>query len=92
LPWLGRLGWALFCVPLPIFFAGLIFSVTFREGKDSATLLSANLIGATIGGFCEYLGMAIGVHALMLLVMAAYCASLLCRTMARRREPPMALA
>ena len=79
LPWLARLGWALFCVPLPIFFAGLIFSVTFREGKDPASLLGANLIGATIGGFCEYLGMAIGVNALMLIVMAAYAASLMCR-------------
>jgi hypothetical protein len=83
LPWLARLAWALFCVPLPIFFAGLIFSVTFRESKDPATMLAANLIGATIGGFCEYLGMALGVHAILLLVMAAYCASLLCRAVAR---------
>jgi hypothetical protein len=79
LPWLVRLAWALFCVPLPIFFAGLIFSVTFREAKDPATVLGANLIGATLGGFCEYLGMAVGVHALMLIVMGAYLASLLCR-------------
>lgn len=79
LPWLARLAWALFCVPLPIFFAGLIFSVTFREAKDPAVVLGANLIGATLGGFCEYLGMAVGVHALMLIVMGAYLASLLCR-------------
>lgn len=88
LPWLARMGWALFCVPLPIFFAGLIFSVTFREGKDPATLLAANLIGATVGGFCEYLGMAMGVHPLLLLVMAAYCASLLCRAIGRM-QPAM---
>lgn len=91
LSWLARLAWALFCVPLPIFFAGLIFSVTFREGKDPATLLAANLIGATIGGFCEYLGMAIGVHALMLIIMGAYIASLMCRALgARRFSRPMA--
>ena len=83
LPWVARLLWALFCVPLPIFFAGLIFSVTFRDGKDPATLLAANLIGATLGGFCEYLGMAVGVHALMLIIMAAYLASLLCRLLGR---------
>jgi hypothetical protein len=94
LPWLARLAWALFCVPLPIFFAGLIFSVTFRESKDPATMLAANLIGATIGGFCEYLGMALGVHALLLLVMAAYCASLLCRAVARSQPAmsPVAVA
>jgi hypothetical protein len=79
LPWIARLGWALFCVPLPIFFAGLIFSVTFRDAVDPATLLAANLIGATLGGFCEYLGMAVGVHALLLIVMGAYLGSLLCR-------------
>jgi SET family sugar efflux transporter-like MFS transporter len=64
-------------------FTGLIFSVTFRDGKDPATLLAANLIGATLGGFCEYLGMAVGVHALMLIIMAAYLASLLCRLLGR---------
>jgi Spermine/spermidine synthase domain len=77
--WAERLMWALFCVPLPIFFAGLIFSVTFRDGKDPARLLGANLIGATIGGFCDYLAMATGAHALMLIIMGAYAASLLCR-------------
>jgi hypothetical protein len=83
LPWIARLAWALFCVPLPIFFAGLIFSVTFRDAVDPATLLAANLIGATLGGFCEYLGMAFGVHALLLIVMGAYLGSLLCRVIGR---------
>jgi len=92
LPWLARLGWALFCVPLPIFFAGLIFSVTFRDASDPATLLAANLIGATIGGFCEYLGMAVGVHALLLLVMAAYAASLMCQAVVRQAKSRVALA
>jgi hypothetical protein len=35
------------------------------------------LIGATIGGFAEYLSMAIGFQSLSLLVIAAYLASLL---------------
>jgi hypothetical protein len=86
LPWPARLGWALFCVPLPIFFAGLIFSTAFRDCRDPAILLGANLLGATVGGFSEYLGMAIGMHALMLIVIAAYLASLLCR-LAGRTHP-----
>ena len=69
-PLAGRLGWTLLLVPLPLFFAGLIFSVTFREessrpGANTATLFGANLLGATVGGFCEYLGMATGSRWLM---------------------------
>jgi hypothetical protein len=80
----GRLLWTLLAVPLPMFFAGLIFSTTFRESKVPAALLGANLIGAMIGGFCEYLGMAIGSQNLTLVVVAAYGASLVCRVLASR--------
>jgi hypothetical protein len=83
LPFTTRLLWSLLIVPLPIFFAGLIFSTTFKEGGDPATLLAANLIGATVGGFLEYLAMAIGTHALILLVGAAYILSLISRSLHR---------
>jgi len=83
-PWAFRLAWSLLCVPLPIFFAGLIFSTTFREALDASRLLAANLLGATLGGFCEYLGMAIGARALLLIVMGAYAASLICRLQAKK--------
>jgi len=73
-----RVAWTLLVVPLPIFFAGLIFSTTFRPAGNPAALFGANLIGATIGGFCEYLGMWTGNHQLSYLVLAAYAASLLC--------------
>jgi hypothetical protein len=78
-PFAVRLVWTLVAVPLPIFFAGLIFSTSFRGARDTASLLGANLIGATAGGFCEYISMAIGTRALTLLVLAAYGASFLCR-------------
>jgi hypothetical protein len=84
LPLAGRLFWALVCVPLPIFFAGLIFSTTFRDCRDPAMLLGTNLLGATVGGFSEYLSMAIGMRALMLIVIAAYLGSLLCRLNGRQ--------
>jgi hypothetical protein len=64
-------------VPLPVFFAGLIFSTTFRESKDASACFGANLIGATIGGFLEYLGMAIGFNAVSILVIIAYLLSML---------------
>lgn len=74
----GRLAWALLVVPLPVFFAGLIFSTGFRESVNPAALFGANLIGAMVGGFSEYLGMAVGNHALSYLIIAAYAGSLLC--------------
>ena len=80
LPLAGRLLWTLFAVPLPIFFAGLIFSTTFHDAASPSMFFGANLIGAMIGGFCEYLGMATGNHNLALLVIGAYLGSLVCLT------------
>ena len=80
LPLAQRVAWTLLIVPLPIFFAGLVFSTTFREGgRNTSQLLGANLIGAMIGGFSEYLGMAYGNEKLLLLVIAAYLASFFIR-------------
>ncbi len=82
LPFAARLGWALLGMPLPIFFAGLIFSTTFRQSRDPSLSFSANLIGATLGGFLQYLAMAVGMHVLLLVVIASYAASLACRKLA----------
>jgi len=71
-----RLLWSLLVVPLPIFFAGLIFSTTFRQAANPSSLFGANLIGAMIGGFSEYLSMIIGNQNLMFLIIGAYLVSL----------------
>ena len=83
LPLGGRLLWALLVIPLPIFFAGLIFSRTFDGQPDAPSLLGANLIGAMLGGFGEYLGMVVGHRALLLLVVGCYLGSLLFSRRAR---------
>jgi len=79
-----RLLWALFVVPLPIFFAGLVFSTTFRAAKSPSAAFGANLIGAMLGGFCEYLAMVVGSQRLSLLVMVLYLGSLLLIRLAPR--------
>jgi hypothetical protein len=84
-PFALRLGWSLLAVPLPVFFAGLIFSTTFRSARSPAGAFGANLIGATVGGFCEYLGMWLGTPALGLIVAGAYGASLACILLSKRR-------
>lgn len=71
-----RLLWSVVVVPLPIFFAGLIFSTTFRQASIPSSFFGANLIGAMIGGFCEYLSMVMGNQNLMFLVIGAYLISL----------------
>jgi len=71
-----RLLWSLLIVPLPIFFAGLIFSTTFRQASNPSSFFGANLIGAMIGGFSEYLSMIVGNQNLMFLIIAAYLVSL----------------
>jgi hypothetical protein len=71
-----RLLWSLLAVPLPIFFEGLISSATFRQAVNPSSFLGANLIGAMIGGFSEYLSIVIGNHNLMFLVIGAYLVSL----------------
>lgn len=80
-----RMIWTLIAVPLPIFFAGLIFSTTFREGGNPSALFGSNLMGATIGGFCEYMSMWIGSQALSYIVIAAYIASLTCILLSRKK-------
>ncbi|MGD0140631.1 MAG: hypothetical protein ABSD28_17320 [Tepidisphaeraceae bacterium] len=87
LPFAGRLAWALLGIPLPIFFAGLIFSTTFRQTHDPSLSFSANLIGATLGGFLQYLAMAVGMHVLLVVVIASYAASLACRELAGVKGP-----
>jgi hypothetical protein len=71
-----RLLWSILVVPLPIFFAGLIFSTTFRQASNPSSFFGANLIGAVIGGFSEYLSMIVGNRNLMFLIMSAYLVSL----------------
>ncbi len=84
LGFVGRLLWTLLAVPLPVFFAGLIFSTGFRTATNPSALFGANLIGAMVGGFAEYLGMAIGSQHLSYLVIATYAGSLLCLLLDRR--------
>lgn len=84
----GRLLWTLVAVPLPVFFAGLIFSTNFRDAVNPAAWFGANLIGAMFGGFSEYLGMVTGSHQLSLLVIVAYLGSLVVILGRRRAAGP----
>jgi hypothetical protein len=76
LPFAGRVVWTSLAVPLPIFFAGLVFSSTFKRTSHPSAVFGANLVGAMVGGFAEYLSMAVGSRSLVVLVISAYLVSL----------------
>jgi hypothetical protein len=91
LPLTGRLAWVLLIVPLPIFFAGQLFSQLFKSSPRPAALFGTNLLGATLGGFCEYGSMVIGSRGLSVMLFALYFASWLAarwRGSRRSRPPP----
>lgn len=56
----------------PIFFANLIFSLTFRDQKVAAHLFGWNLLGSTLGGLIEYTSMLFGYQFLAVLVAICY--------------------
>ena len=57
---------------VPVFFANLIFSISFRDQKVPEHVFGWNLIGAALGGVLEYASMATGYTALAVLVAACY--------------------
>jgi hypothetical protein len=56
----------------PIFFANLIFSITFRDRPLAEHLFGWNLFGAFVGGILEYTSMAVGYNFLSVIVAICY--------------------
>lgn len=69
---IARLAAASAFTLLPIFFANIIFSVTFRDQPTAERLLGWNLVGAMIGGTVEYMSVIVGYRALGWVVGACY--------------------
>jgi len=59
---------------LPIYFANLMFSVTFADQAVPEHVFGWNLMGAALGGVLEYSSMAFGYAALALIVAGCYAA------------------
>ena len=57
---------------LPIFFAGIIFAISFKSTKHIGSALGSNLLGAVLGGFLEYGSMAFGLNALYIVALVCY--------------------
>jgi hypothetical protein len=72
----------------PVYFAGLIFARLIDGEPDLAPVYGSNLLGAVIGGSCEYLSMLLGLKALLIVTFGFYLLALATlggRTSARPR-------
>lgn len=70
----------------PIFFANLLFSMSFRDCVIPEHVFGWNLLGATLGGVVEYISMATGYRFLAWMVAAAYSAVFLLILTSRTRQ------
>ena len=73
---------------VPVFFANLVFSVSFRDQAVPELLFGWNLIGAALGGVLEYASMALGYTALAVIV--AGCYTVVALLLGRRRPAAVA--
>jgi len=68
----------------PVFCAGLLFSRSFKRSPSAATDFGANLLGAMVGGVCEYLSLLSGYRFLLVIVSLCYLAAVLTARDARK--------
>jgi hypothetical protein len=66
-------------VMTPMFFAGVIFAVSFRASTNPSVDFGINIAGAVVGGFTEYLSMLLGFRYLLFVVIAFYTLSAIAR-------------
>jgi hypothetical protein len=59
-------------VSAPIFFAGVIFAISFSQSREPNSALGANIAGAILGGLAESTSMLLGFQYLMLVGIAFY--------------------
>ena len=80
----AALGYALFLLS-PVFCAGIVFANSFSRSPNAGTALGANILGAVLGAWAEYLTMATGIRFMALLALALYAGSLACLIVERQK-------
>jgi hypothetical protein len=76
----------------PIFFANLVFSVSFRDLDVPEHVFGWNLIGATVGGVVEYSSMYFGYSSLALVVAVSYAIVVVLLVSSRRSQAQVSSA
>ena len=75
-PWLSRIVMTTM-LTLPLFFSGFAFSTELRKAGSVQVALSANLLGAMLGGFLEYNSMYFGFRSLYIFALVVYALAFL---------------
>lgn len=75
LPLLSRIAITTMIQVIPIFFAGMVFAITFSKATSIEIALGSNLIGAVVGGIFEYASLALGLNSLYILAVVFYLLS-----------------
>jgi hypothetical protein len=80
-----RLLASLLYVGFPVFFASICFALLFAQRSDPNLAFGWNLLGAVFGGLLEFLSMALGLKAMILLAILAYLAAIFFESTGRSR-------
>jgi hypothetical protein len=78
---LGAVLAAAYC--LPLFFAGLVFTTTFRASENKSNAFGSNIIGAVAGGLSQNVSFVVGLKGLLLLAAIFYAFALLSSAIGR---------
>ena len=72
----------------PIYLANLVFSQRFAQVGSSTIAFATNLLGAIVGGMLEYLSLATGYRALLLVVAILYALAFVTNRFFAREPAP----
>jgi VanZ family protein len=59
----------------PVYFAGLLFATLIENEQSFYQAYASNVLGAMVGGACEYLSLVLGFKVLVLVTLAFYVAT-----------------
>jgi SAM-dependent methyltransferase len=79
LPWAARATASCGLTFLPLFFAGVIFAMEFRDSRAPAVALGSNILGAMLGGIAENGSLIVGSHNLLVVAIGFYALAALLR-------------
>ena len=74
-------------VVAPIFFAGVVFAVSFARTKEPHRAFGANIAGAMLGGLAEYTSMRLGFQHVGYVAIAFYALSMAAGWLSERKDP-----
>ncbi len=75
LDWAAKLAASMLLISAPLFFAAIVFAISFSKSARMDVDFASNIFGAVVGGLGEYISMAAGFQGLYILSLIAYMAA-----------------